>query len=95
MPTVRIPRPLRAHTDGRAQVVVDGADVRSVLADLVRVYPSLGDRLVDADGELRRFLNVFVGDDDIRHRGGLGTEVAATDTLTLVPAVAGGAAGTD
>lgn len=90
MPTIRIPRPLRAHTGDRPQVVVAGSDVRSALAELVRVHPDLEDRLLDADGELQRFLNVFVGDDDIRHRGGMDTEVADTDVVTLVPAVAGG-----
>lgn len=91
MPTIRVPRPLRAHTAGHAQVVVAGGDVRSCVADLVRRYPALEDRLLDDDGELHRFVNAFVGDDDIRQRDGMATEVADTDVLTLVPAVAGGA----
>lgn len=88
---IRVPRPLRAHTDGLSQVDVDGSDVRSALADLVRVHPALQERLLDPDGELRRFVNVFVGDDDIRHLDGLDTVVEEHDTVTLVPAVAGGA----
>lgn len=90
MPTIRIPQPLRAHTGDRAEVVVAGSDVRAALAELVRRHPGLEDRVLDADGQLQRFLNVFVGDDDIRHRSGLDTEVADTDVVTLVPAVAGG-----
>lgn len=91
MPTIRIPRPLRSQTSGQAEVTVDGADVGTVLADLVRRHPGLQDRLLDADGNLQRFVNVFVADEDVRHRDGLATPVAPSDTVTLVPAVAGGA----
>lgn len=93
MPTIRVPRPLRTHTGGHAEVVVDGHDVRSVLVALVRRHPGLEDRLWDSGGNLHRFLNVFVGEEDVRHHEGLDTPVAATDTVTLVPAVAGGATG--
>lgn len=91
MPTVRVPRPLRACTGGRGQVDVDGADVGAVLDALVDAHPALGDRLREADGDLRRFVNVFVGDEDIRLRDGLATPVAPDDVLSIVPAVAGGA----
>lgn len=93
MPKVRIPTPLRKLTDGQGEVVVDGADLRGVIDDLERRHPGIGDRLLDESGELRRFVNVFVRDEDVRFQNGLDTAVADGDTVSIVPAVAGGSAG--
>lgn len=91
MPTVRIPSPLRRLTGGRAEVEVAGEDVRGVLVDLEARHPGIGERLLDAHGELRRFVNVYVQDEEVRSRAGLDTPVAADDVVSVVPAVAGGA----
>jgi molybdopterin synthase sulfur carrier subunit len=90
MPTVRIPTPLRKLTDGEATVDCEGDDVRTVVANLDATHPGLGERILDEDGELRRFVNVFVRDEDIRFQSGLDTEVAEGDTVSIIPAVAGG-----
>jgi sulfur-carrier protein len=90
MPTVRIPTPLRKLTDGEATVECEGDDVRTIVAQLDAAHPGLGERILDEDGELRRFVNVFVRDEDIRFQSGLDTEVGADDTVSIIPAVAGG-----
>jgi sulfur-carrier protein len=90
VPKVRIPTPLRSFTGGAAVVDVEGADVRTVVASLEAAHPGLGDRLLTEDGALRRFVNVFVRDEDVRFQRGLDTEVDAGDTVSIVPAVAGG-----
>ncbi|MDX1511279.1 MAG: ubiquitin-like small modifier protein 1 [Nitriliruptorales bacterium] len=90
MPTVRIPTPLRKLTDGAAQVTVDGTSVRAIVDGLEAAHPGLGERLLDEDGSLRRFVNVFVRDEDIRFQDGLDTAVDADDVVSIVPAVAGG-----
>ncbi len=90
MPTVRIPTPLRKLTDGRPTVDVDGASVRDLVDALEASHPGFGQRILDDDGDLRRFVNVFVRDEDIRFQSGLDTEVAADDTVSIIPAVAGG-----
>jgi len=92
MPTVRIPSPLRKLTDGRAEVPVEGAVLREVVANLDAAHPGLGDRILDGDGQVRRFVNVFVRDEDVRFQDGLETPVGEGDTVSIVPAVAGGAA---
>lgn len=91
MATVRIPTPLRKLTDGRGEVSVAGDNLRTVIHELDKQHPGLGDRLLDADGELRRFVNVFVRDEDVRFQEGLETKVGDDDTVSIVPAVAGGA----
>jgi sulfur-carrier protein len=91
MPNVRIPTPLRKLTDGRSEVEVEGDDLRTVVANLEAAHPGIGDRLLDDSGQLRRFVNVFVRDEDVRFQDGLDTKVAASDTVSIVPAVAGGA----
>jgi molybdopterin synthase sulfur carrier subunit len=90
MPTVRIPTPLRNLTNGEAQLEVASGDLRTIVAELEELHPGLGDRLLDDQGELRRFVNVFIRDEDVRFLQGLDTEVAGTDTVSIVPAVAGG-----
>jgi sulfur-carrier protein len=91
VPNVRIPTPLRKLTDGQAEVQVDGPDLRAVVANLEAAHPGIGDRLLDDTGQLRRFVNVFVRDEDVRFQDGLDTPVGESDTVSIVPAVAGGA----
>ena len=88
--TVRIPTQLRALTSGAGEVVVDGSTVEEVLKGLDAAYPGMGERLFDESGRLRRFVNVFVADEDIRFLDGLGTPVAPGQTVSIIPAVAGG-----
>jgi len=90
MPTVRVPTQLRSLTGGEGQVTVDGSTVAEVLKALEAAHPGFQERLYDDAGKLRRFVNVFVADDDIRFQQGLDTPVAANQTVSIVPAVAGG-----
>ena len=87
---VRLPNILRPAVGGRASVAADGATVGEVFQDLIRQHPSLGEQLLSADGEIHRHLNIFLNDDDIRYLGKLDAKVGDSDTLTLMPAVAGG-----
>jgi sulfur-carrier protein len=91
VPNVRIPTPLRKLTDGQAEVAVEGDDLRTVVTNLDAAHPGIGDRLLDDQGQLRRFVNVFVRDEDVRFQDGLDTRVGESDTVSIVPAVAGGA----
>jgi sulfur-carrier protein len=88
--TVRIPTPLRSFTGGSAEVPVQAAPLGVVLKELDTAYPGLGARVLDDAGALRRFVNVYVGDDDVRFLSGLDTEVTDGTTVSIVPAVAGG-----
>lgn len=88
--TVRIPSPLRKHTGGVAQVQVAASDVRGAISELEDAHPGLAERILDEDGELRRFVNVFVRDEDVRYQDGLDTTVSDGDVVSIVPAVAGG-----
>jgi molybdopterin synthase sulfur carrier subunit len=88
--SVRIPTTLRTLTGGQSEVGVEGANVRDVLASLEGSHPGFADRLLDDDGNLRRFVNVFVADDDIRFMDGLDTPVPEGETVSIIPAVAGG-----
>lgn len=88
--TVRIPTPLRELTDGQATVSVEGSTVRDVVAALESAHPGVSERLLDEDGGLRRFVNVFVRDEDIRFQDGLDTAVDEDEVVSIIPAVAGG-----
>jgi molybdopterin synthase sulfur carrier subunit len=88
--TVRIPTQLRELSGGAAEVSADGATVVDVLKDLEATHPGFAERLFDEQGELRRFVNVFVADEDIRFLDGVNTDVADGSTVSIVPAVAGG-----
>ena len=88
--TVRIPTTMRPISGGASSVEVEGATLREVLAALESAHPGFSDRLFDASGELHKFVNVFVSDDDVRYLQGLDTPVKAGDTVALIPAVAGG-----
>ena len=91
MPLVRIPTPLRALTKGSAEVQVKGESVAAVVEDLERQFPGLRERLVDEGGELRRFINIYVNEEDIRFLDGKKTALKASDQVSIVPAIAGGA----
>lgn len=90
MPVVRLPSPLQGLTDGEPTVEVPGGTVREALAALDRRHPGVAGRVVDADGDLHRHVNVFVGERDVRELAGVDTPVTAADVVTIVPAVAGG-----
>ena len=87
---VRIPTQLRTLSGGEAEVKLEGATVGEVLAALDAQHPGFRGRLFDDDGNLRRFVNVFVADEDVRFMQGLGTEVADGQVVSIIPAVAGG-----
>ncbi len=88
--TVRVPTTLRTLTGGESEVAVDGATVGDVLTALDAAHPGFQDKLFDDEGNLRRFVNVFVADDDVRFLDGLATPVPDGETLSIIPAVAGG-----
>jgi sulfur-carrier protein len=88
--SVRIPTTLRTLTAGQSQVSLDGTTVRDVIGNLEAAHPGFSDRLLDGEGNLRRFVNVFVADDDIRFLEGLDTPVPEGETVSIIPAVAGG-----
>jgi molybdopterin synthase sulfur carrier subunit len=87
--TVRIPTPLRSLTGGHEQVSVSGATVREVLESLERNHPGMRERLLDDKG-VRRFVNIYVGDEDIRFLDGLETKIKGGEEISIVPAIAGG-----
>jgi sulfur-carrier protein len=87
--TVRIPTPLRSLTAGEEEVSAEGATVRAVIDNLESAHPGLRDRLLDDKG-IRRFVNVYLGDEDVRFLDGLDTRLKAGDELSIIPAIAGG-----
>ena len=89
MAQIRIPPVLRPEAGGNRTVDVDASTVRDALDQLIATYPSLRSRILEGDG-VPSFLNVFVDGDDVRLLGGLDTDVAASSTILLLPAVAGG-----
>lgn len=88
--TVRIPTTLRPLSGGVSTVVVEGGTLAEVLKNLDKVHPGFADRLFDVDGQLHKFVNVFVADDDVRYLNGLNTVIPAGETVSIIPAVAGG-----
>jgi molybdopterin synthase sulfur carrier subunit len=88
--TVRIPTQLRGLTAGEGEIVLEAATVRDAITGLETLHPGIGERLLDDGGQLRRFVNVFLADEDVRFLDGLDTPVTAGQTLSVVPAVAGG-----
>ena len=91
MPNIKIPTPLRPYVGGQAQVTVNGETVGAALQDLVSQYPDLRDQLYNGD-QLRQFVNVYLGDEDVRFLEGLETEIDADDHLRIIPTIAGGVA---
>ncbi|MGI5338202.1 MoaD/ThiS family protein [Streptomyces sp. CA-181903] len=88
---VRIPTILRTYTDGEKAVEGAGATLDDLFKDLDARHPGIRERLVDEGGALRRFVNVYLNDEDVRFLAGPGTELADGDSVTILPAVAGGA----
>ncbi|MBZ5737432.1 MoaD/ThiS family protein [Nocardioides mangrovi] len=87
---VRIPTILRTYTGGEKAVSADGASLSALIDDLEVNHPGIKDRLID-NGDLRRFVNVYINDEDVRFIGGLEAELADGDQVVVLPAVAGGA----
>jgi sulfur-carrier protein len=87
---VRIPTPLRRVTNGAGEVHAKGSDVAQLVDDLERQFPGLRERLVEESGELRRFINIYVNEEDIRFLAGKGTALKDGDEVSIVPAIAGG-----
>ena len=88
--TVRIPTTLRPLSGGASTVQVDGATLTEVIANLEVAHPGFSDRLLDESGAMRKFVNLFVSDDDVRYLDGLNTPTPAGSTISIIPAVAGG-----
>jgi molybdopterin synthase sulfur carrier subunit len=91
MAQFRIPGPLRRLSDGQMTVDVQASDLASAIAALDARYPGFKDRLLDENGELRQFVNVYLNDEDVRLGAGLKAKVGDKDEISIVPAVAGGA----
>ena len=88
---VRIPTMLRSSTEGAATVTVEGATIGEVVDALAARYPGLAGQIVTEDGTLHKFVNVYLNDDDIRYLDKLDTKVGEGDSISILPAVAGGA----
>ena len=88
--TVRIPTTLRPMAGVKSQVQVEGATLADVIEALEAAHPGFKDRLLDESGAMRKFVNIFVADDDVRYLDGLATPVPAGETVSIIPAVAGG-----
>jgi molybdopterin synthase sulfur carrier subunit len=88
--SVRVPTILRTYTKGESQVTVDGSTLAEVLDALDDSYPGIKGRIVDEQGELRRFVNIYVGNDDVRFEEGLQTATPEGSSISVIPAVAGG-----
>ena len=88
--TIRIPTTLRSLTAGESKIETTGITVKEALSNLEAAYPGFSERLLEDDGSLRRFVNIFLADDDIRFLQGLDTPIVPGSTLSIVPAVAGG-----
>jgi molybdopterin synthase sulfur carrier subunit len=87
---VRIPTPLRKYTGGKEAVSVDGGSVSAVIENLEKNHPGLKERICEADGSVRRFVNLYVNGDDIRFLENLDSKVKDGDEISIVPAIAGG-----
>ena len=87
---VRIPTPLQRLTDGEREVRVEQGTVASVIEELEAKFPGMRERVIDDSGEIRRFVNIYVEEEDVRFLSGLATEVADGVEVSIVPAVAGG-----
>jgi molybdopterin synthase sulfur carrier subunit len=90
MAKVRIPTPLRKLTGGNEEVAAAGATVGEIIADLERQFPGIKEKVCDDKGNVRRFVNIFQNDEDIRYLKNLETPIKDTDEISIVPAIAGG-----
>ena len=87
---VRIPTPLRPMTDGKGEVEIEGATISQMIENLGTVHPGLKERLYDEKGEVRRFINIYVNEEDIRFLTGKDTPLKDGDEVSIIPAIAGG-----
>jgi molybdopterin synthase sulfur carrier subunit len=87
---VRIPTPLRKHTGQKAEVIAEGATIKEVFDHLDRLFPGFRQSLYDEDGTIKRFINVYLNDEDIRYIGGETAPVTSGNVVSIVPAIAGG-----
>ncbi len=87
---VKLPTILRKHAGDQARVAADGATLRELLKDLESRYPGITKNVLTEDGALQRFINIYVNDEDVRYLGSLETELKEGDTVSILPAVAGG-----
>jgi sulfur-carrier protein len=87
---VKIPTPLRKLTQNNAEVVAAGGTIRELVDDLEKQFPGFKERMCDDNGDLRRFVNVYVGEEDIRFLEGLDTKIPEGEQVSIIPAVAGG-----
>jgi molybdopterin synthase sulfur carrier subunit len=90
MATVRIPSPLRRYTNGQSKTKTDGANVTQVIENLEVQFPGVKSRLCDESGQIKRYVNIFVNDKEIRTLQGANTTVIDSDEVSIVPAMAGG-----
>ena len=88
--TVKIPTPLRKLTKGETSVDTDGSTIGAIVASLESSFPGMRERLLDDEGELRHFVNIYLNGEDVRYLDGLNSSVGDNDELSIVPAVAGG-----
>ncbi|MEK7804038.1 MAG: ubiquitin-like small modifier protein 1 [Deltaproteobacteria bacterium] len=87
---VRIPTPLRKITNGKDEVSASGKNIKELIDDIERQYPGLKERICESDGKLRRFVNIYVNDEDIRFKSNVDTELKTGDEVSIIPAIAGG-----
>ncbi len=90
MATITIPTPLRKYVEGRDNIILEAATVGELLSKLVENYPDLGQHLFSAEGKLRSFVNLYVGDEDIRYLQGEATPLRSGEIVSIIPAIAGG-----
>ena len=90
MPTIKVPPVLRPQTDGEAEVTVHGGSVGEALRELAERYPQTKDQLFSPEGDLNRYVNIYLNDEDVRVLDGLDTGASDTDTVVILPAMAGG-----
>ncbi len=90
MPVLRIPTPLRTYTNGQSEVNVSGSNISDALADLTTQYPSLKPHLFNDGGDLRPFVNLFVGENNIKDLQGVDTPIKEGEKIMLIPSIAGG-----
>ena len=90
MTTLKIPTPLRQYTNGQAEVAVSGSNVAAAMRNLVEQFPALEQHLYNGDGEMRAFVNLFLGENNTRDLQGFETPLSKGDTLLIIPSIAGG-----
>lgn len=90
MPKVKIPGPLRKLVGNKAELFVEGKTLKEVVEKLGEINPEIKTRLLDENGEIRRFINVYVNNEDIRFMKGIETELKENDEVSIIPAIAGG-----